>query len=464
MKKALLLALFATPLFFFVNSCKKDKDCNNCNGNTDTTYVQTTLWPKFVFQHWVWEDEGTTSSARALVDDYLAHGIPVDAIIIDSPWETEYNTFDWDNSLYPDAQGMIDYFHSKNIKVLLWITGVVDTNVHPLYDYGKSNNYFLKNNAGDTDPKIVSWWKGKGALIDFYNPDAVAWWKGLMDKSLNMGIDGWKCDGTDFYAFPSAYSPGAGGNVARLDYSHKYYQLFHDYTREKRGNGVAIMGRPVDNYNLGDFGGDLAAFMPKEIGWSCWVGDQDADYGGLKAALNNMYWSADYGYMSFGSDIGGYREDGSALGRTKDVFIRWAQLGTFCPLMENGGGGEHRPWMFDDETNTIYKNLVTMREKYLTGYLLEASKTAYANNKALMTFIDKTVYSYKLGDDIFVSPLLDNTGNVTVNFPSGNNWVYLYDKTKVYNGGTSQTLTFALDKYPVFLKEGSHAADVMTAN
>jgi len=65
------------------------------------------------------------------------------------------------------------------------------------------------------------------------------------------------------------------------------------------------------------------------------------------------------GYANFGSDIGGYRTDSSSnpLGRTKEVFIRWAQLGAFSPLMENGGNKEHRPWKFDgtNETLDIYK-------------------------------------------------------------------------------------------------------------
>lgn len=56
--------------------------------------------------------------------------------------------------------------------------------------------------------------------------------------------------------------------------------------------------------------------------------------------------------------LGGYRSgDDTDLGRTKEVLVRWAQLGAFSPLMENGGNKEHRPWKFDsnNETLNIYK-------------------------------------------------------------------------------------------------------------
>ena len=78
---------------------------------------------------------------------------------------------------------------------------------------------------------------------------------------------------------------------------------------------------------------------------------------GSKALLLSRNWFNHLflDYPNFGSDIGGYRNGDGALGRTKELFIRWAQLGAFSPLMENGGNGEHRPWAFDNETLSIYK-------------------------------------------------------------------------------------------------------------
>ena len=29
---------------------------------------------------------------------------------------------------------------------------------------------------------VISWWHGKGGLLDYTNPDAVEWWHRLMDN------------------------------------------------------------------------------------------------------------------------------------------------------------------------------------------------------------------------------------------------------------------------------------------
>ena len=452
MKKVLYAYLICAILVGF-EGCKK-----KATNTTDTTLapvVQTTPWPEWIFHHWIWEGSGTSTSARQIVAGYEASGIPVGAIIIDSPWETDYNTFSPDSSLYPDMQAMINEFHAKNIHVLLWITGFIDTSAHPLYDYALGNHFFMQANAS-SGPTVVSWWQGKGCLIDLYNPAAIAWVKSLMDTVLNMGIDGWKCDGSDFSSISVPYSPYLGANMpSRNDYSDKYYELFHDYTRQKLGNTKANTFRPIDNYGYG-IGGDPVAFAPKAIGWSCWVGDQDATFTGLTKALNNMYFSDQYGYLGFGSDIGGYRTDATypATGRSETLFIRWAQLGAFCGLMENGGGGEHRPWMFDAQTDSIYKKFVLLREQ-MVPYLMKTATQRYEAQKAMMNFFNQTDYSYILGDDIFVSPILDATSNVNVKFPAGSNWVYLFDKTKVYTGGSTVLMNFSLDQFPVFAKQGS---------
>ena len=56
-----------------------------------------------------------------------------------------------------------------------------------------------------------------------------------------------------------------------------------------------------------------------------------------------MIYSAWMGYGNYGCDVGGYRNDNTAY---STYFLRSAQLNAFLPLMENGGGGEHRPWMY----------------------------------------------------------------------------------------------------------------------
>lgn len=416
---------------------------------------QVAPWPEWAFHHWVWEDESTQESATALVDGYLERDIPVGAIIIDSPWETGYNTFEFDPDLYPDPQGMIDYFNSKGVRVFLWITSMINDDTE-LYNYAKERGYFMQSDEGVE--ALIKWWKGWGSLVDFFNPEALAWWHGLVDKALALGIDGWKCDGTDFSAYAAPYSPGLGRKVERLEYSHAYYRDFFNYTREKLGNDRLITARPVDNYGSG-VGGELVSFAPREINWAGWVGDQDATFAGLKAALNNMLYSSKLGYIAFGSDIGGYREESDIPeGRTKELFIRWAQLGAFSPVMENGGGGEHRPWEFDPETTgettEIYRKFTKIHYA-LIPYLMEEGAKAYEKESSLMTFIEDNEDRYLLGPDILVAPMLEPGTSRAVKFPEDGDWVYLFDRSKIHSGGTESSLNIPLSEFPVFLRRGS---------
>lgn len=411
-------------------------------------------WPDWAHKHWVWEDESTQDSAMALVDGYLDRDIEVGAIIIDSPWATGYNTFDWDTELFPDPQGMIDAMHDRDVRVFLWVVPAINIDEKELYAEAADLGYFMQKDA-DSGPAVIDWWKGQGSLIDYFNPEAVEWWHRLVDKSLDMGIDGWKCDGLDFSALLAPYSPGAGREVDRLEYSHAYYQDFHDYTREVLGDDRLITARPIDNYGS-SVGGDGVAFSPIDILWAGWVGDQDATFAGLKAALENMYESSEYGYVSFGSDIGGYREDDTyPQGRGKNLFLRWAQLGALNPVMENGGGGDHHPWAWDDETVDIYRQFVRLHHD-LHPYLQEHGAIAFEEGGSLMTFEDDIDYAFTLGPDIFVWPLLDDVTEVTVTLPEDGDWSYVF-RSAVHPGGSDVTLDVPLDEFPVFVRVGSEA-------
>ncbi len=419
-------------------------------------------WPAWTHDHWVWEDESTQESVLALVDGYLERDIPVGAVIIDSPWETAYNDFTWDPALYPDPQGMVDDLHERGVRIFLWITQMVNVDAGQVWDEGVAGGYFMQELETDTEPAVLSWWKGDGALVDFANPAAVTWWRGLMDPVLELGIDGWKTDGSDFLAAFAGWSPAAQREIGRLEYSHSYYQEFFDYTRQVLGDDRLITSRPIDNYGI-DLGGDGVAFSPVEITWAGWVGDQDADFSGIRAALLNYWHSAAYGYVVFGSDIGGYREDGSELGRTKEVLLRWAGLGALSPIMENGGGGAHEPWRFDEETVDIYRRFVELHMA-LIPYLRREGALVNEAGTSLMSFIDldRTDYRYLLGPDLFVQPVLDPGTSFEVRLPAGE-WRWLFGDQRTLTGGQAVTLDVPLDAYPAFVRVDSRVADDLEA-
>ncbi|MDP6988031.1 MAG: glycoside hydrolase family 31 protein [Planctomycetota bacterium] len=412
-------------------------------------------WPEWAWSHWVWEDESTQESALALVDGYLERDIPVGAIIIDSPWETAYGSLEWDPERFPDPRAMIARLHEQGVRVMVWIVPVVNVDTQPLYSEGCEEGFFMQRGP-DGAPARFEWWKGTGSLIDLWNPRALAWWRGRLDRVLDLGVDGWKCDAAEYNAYlhGAAYSPGLGKKASRLEYSRAYTGGLFRYTRERLGDDRIITARPIDNYGF-RIGGDLVAFSERSLNRAGWVGDQDATFRGLRAALDNMYCSAEYGYLAFGSDIGGYREDDRHVhGRSKELFLRWAQLGAFCPVMENGGGGEHRPWAFDEQACEIYRGLVE-RHLELGPYLREQAALAFSEGRSVMGFLDRETYRFTLGSDLFVAPILEPGTRHEVAFPQGADWIWLYGAHERFEGGQRLEFEFPLATYPAYVRAGS---------
>jgi len=318
----------------------------------------------------------------------------------------------------------------------------------PSYQYGLKNNFYLNNGT------TIKWWHGHGSFIDYTSPYAMDWWHKQMDLVLDIGIDGWKCDGTDPFVFLLFGAYGWGGSISERDYANDYYRDFFYYTRKKNPDSL-IMSRPVDSYPPVYWD-----FSPRDVVFSGWVGDQDPTFSGLQDALRNCFESAWAGYLNFGSDIGGYR---SGQKRTRTVFLRWAQWGAFMPLMENGGGGPHFPWQFEPvaETVAIYRSFVNFHYE-LKSYLLSAGSTAYPQGISVITpLADEVIipyihsWDYMLWTDLFIAPIVEDSLERKIEFPDKNDWVYWFDSSKVYKGGSEQKFNIPMNQYPVYHRKGS---------
>lgn len=384
---------------------------------------------------------------------------------------------------------------------------------NPDYQYCVDNKFLLRDSRGAVRP--ISWWHGSGGLLDYSNPAAADWWHRQMDRVLDIGVDGFKCDGTDPYVLEYSLTGGALGFndqvISYRDYADLYYRDSLYYTRQKRGgdNGL-IMSRPVDCF-VDSVTKACLDYSPKDVMFSGWVGDDDATFNGLQGCARKSIYSAWEGYASFGCDIGGYR----GKEKNRELFIRWAQFGALSPLMENGGGGEHRPWMYDDETVDIYRTFVQLHHQLSTYFHLigaEAIETgvstitplskkassspltppsdtyaALANVSAVTSqrflraeadrrgwFPEPETFSYLIGKDILVHPVL-HEANITDSTDAGRtlttvanavfpaidgqptdwlNWFHPTDAKAIHRVMTTTRthVTVPLDSYPVYVR------------
>ena len=157
--------------------------------------------PAWALGHIIWEDSiNTEKGAERLYREYADHQIPVDGIIIDSPWSEAYNDFKWDRQRYPNAEQMIGRFRDNGVKVILWLTGCVNTSGKDTPKQ-KAANYdeAQKQNYGINDNKPSKWWKGVGLQIDFTKDEAKEWWYKQMDKVFIDGVAGFKVDQGEVY-------------------------------------------------------------------------------------------------------------------------------------------------------------------------------------------------------------------------------------------------------------------------
>ncbi len=403
--------------------------------------------PYWALHPWVWEDSlNTQSVALNLVNSYIKRDIPVGAIMIDSPWSTAYNNYEWDLTKYPQPQTMVDSLHKMDVKVIVWITGAInrtgkDVPIQkaPKYDFVKEKGYVV-NGGEDSE-----WWKGIGVHIDNTNPDASAWWWNQLDKVFkDYSLDGIKADDSP-YAFGENVKTSIG-LMSNEEFSISYYHDIAKYVKSRNENGV-VLARGY-SHQTG------AAINIEDVS-ATWSGDCSGSWRGLRLQIQDIYKSARIGYGALGCEVGGYNKKYP----DKNEFTRYAQFGSMCAVMINGGANgaleNHLPWFHGKDVENIYKYFATLHNE-LAPYIFSCSVESHLNGGSIIKNTSLKNESHSLGKDIFVKAITssNNTG-INVELPNtGDNWID-YWTDKAYKSGEEITQNYPLDKYPIFIKSGA---------
>jgi alpha-glucosidase (family GH31 glycosyl hydrolase) len=426
------------------------------------------LLPEWAYGHWksrdVYEHQ---RDAEADFDGYRHHGIPLDAIVIDSPWETQYNTWEPNPHQFPDFEGMTARFRARGVRTVVWVTPWVNVEsrdgqrppdpeserLHlepaPNYEPAARAGHFVEGEDGR--PFVARWWMGTGSPVDFTSPAAEEWWRELAKGALRLGVEGIKADDGEGYYFPPGvrFANGRSGAEAAWAYGLLYRRSMQRALDEVHPGSGVLFGR--------------SGWSGQQAVGVTWGGDKASDFWSLETLVAATLTAAASGYSNWSHDVGGYLGERLVARCPKELLLRWVQFGCFTPLMHAHGRFEQEAWSYDAETLRIYRDYVLLHERLLP-YVRAAAATAARSGLPIVRPLllsdplDARGWSladqYGYGPALWVAPVLERGAREReVSLPRGD-WIDYWTGERL-RGGVEILAPAPLDRIPVYVRRGT---------
>ncbi len=382
--------------------------------------------PDWVFEPWISRNSYLSAyEVDRVIDKMEAHGLKASAVVLEG-WAEGLQNFRFEQGRYPNTKQWIGKLHGRGYHVVCWETPSLWDSASTYLD-AKTNGFLVLKPDGS---ELRIDWLENAVKIDFRKLAAREWWQRLHEPLIDMGVDGFKTDGGE--RMPDEWFH----NLHPFYYQRAVLDAFR--LKAKVGVTFARSGTAPCAGNTTFWGGDQS---------SSWNDFPRVVRAGLSAALSGFpYW---------GHDIGGY--SGTP---TKNLYIRWLELGAFSPIMQWHGTTPREPWYYDDETVRIAKYYFDLRWRS-HDYLLAAAKSAREDGVPMWRPLlyefpdDPATYNvddeFFLGSDLLVAPVLTESGERTVYLPRGE-WAYVWAPYWKIIGPKTITMRPGLAEIPVFVR------------
>ncbi len=392
------------------------------------------------------------------VDTALKAGIPVSAVWVQD-WVGERHFgvgnygvkyhWAWDSELYPDMRKRIRTLENRGVRFLGYFNPFIAED-YDQFGEAKQKGYLVKKKNGE--PYVFQIITFKGGLLDVTNPDAVAWFKTFARTAVEMGMYGWMCDFGEWLPYDAVMYDGITGAAAHNTYATTWHRINREVLEERYvGGEYALLTRSGYTREQG-------------VAQIVWAGDQEQDWkdeDGLPTVVTAALTIGLAGVPYFTTDIAGFSGGPS----TKELFMRWTELGAFMPVMRTHDGlkkfENHR---FDSDAETLaHFTKMAKIHAALLPYLkkLSADAVRYGLPMIRHTVLVDSEWEgaleanrqWMLGPDVLFAPVVkEGAVNVEVSFPEGE-WEHLLTGER-FKGRQKATVSAPIGTPAVFVRVG----------
>ncbi len=368
-------------------------------------------------------------------------------------WNWEVN-----EDLYPDLRGTIRKLNARGVRFLAYINPYLVKDGR-LYIECKDKGWLITKQDGSVyHIKSTTFEAG---MLDLTNPEAVRFTKDVLIKRnmLDLGISGWMADFGEYLPLDCVLHDGDPA-VLHNRWPVLWAKLNREAVEESGAKDVFFFTRS------GYLG--IQEYAPV-----LWNGDQHTDLSrdyGMPCVMPASFSLGFSGVPMVHCDIGGFFSF-DRMHRNDELFIRWMEMCTFSLLMRSHES--IRPWANrqpDSPKVLPYTVRLTRLHAALKPYIDRCIDGAAAGVPALRpdfwtagSYRDsRDEYSYFLGDDLFVCPVIHRKAETRrIWLPEGT-WVNFWTG-RIFRGGREYLVRAPLGKLPVFYRSGSAFTDVFRA-